>query len=88
MKVETAVTLTIRLEGHAHPRWQAWFAGLAMRHLPDGSTELSGQVVDQAALFGVLNRVRDLGVTLLSVVAETAALPSSTHKQTESIGDE
>jgi hypothetical protein len=72
MKDETAVTLTIRLAGHLHPRWQAWFAGLEMRHLPDGSTELSGTVVDQTALYGVLNRVRDLGVTLLAVAVETA----------------
>jgi hypothetical protein len=43
-----------------------------MRHLPDGSTELSGTVVDQTVLYGVLNRVRDLGVTLLAVAVETA----------------
>jgi hypothetical protein len=74
MKDETAVTLTLRIAGHLQPRWQEWFAGLTMHHLPDGSTELSGRVADQAALYGLLNRARDLGLTLLSVVAETAVV--------------
>ena len=59
--------LNIRIAGHLDARWSAWFEGLQMRHLPDGSTEVSGPVVDQAALYGLMNRARDLGLTLLTV---------------------
>jgi hypothetical protein len=47
--------------------WSEWFDGLALAHGPDGSTVLSGPVADGAALHGLLERVRDLGLTLLSV---------------------
>lgn len=52
---------------HLDSQWLDWFDGMALRHLPDGSTELSGPVVDQAALYGLLNRPRDLGLTLLTL---------------------
>ncbi|MBK8902998.1 MAG: hypothetical protein IPM53_17540 [Anaerolineaceae bacterium] len=69
----TAVlVLKLRVAGHVDPRWLDWFEGLAMHHLADGSTELVGTAVDQSALFGLLNRARDLGLTLLSVAVETA----------------
>ena len=64
--------LTIRIAGHLDSRWLDWFDGMEMRHLPDGSTEFSGSVVDQAALYGLLNRARDLGLTLLTVSVATA----------------
>lgn len=64
--------LTIRIAGQLDPSWRDWFDGLEIHHLPDGNTELSGSVVDQAALYGVLNRARDLGLILLSVAVETA----------------
>ena len=57
----------IRLRGHLETRWAAWFEGMTLSHERDGSTILSGQVVDQAALHGLLQRVRDLGVPLVSV---------------------
>jgi hypothetical protein len=60
-------TYEIRLTGHLEARWGARFDGLSMRHKADGTTVLSGPVVDQAALHGLLQRVRDLGLPLISV---------------------
>ena len=57
----------IRLAGHLHPRWTAWFDGLTLTHEKDGTTVLRGPIADQAALHGVLQKVRDLGVPLISV---------------------
>ncbi len=57
----------IRLTGHLDERWGAWFDGMTVSHAGDGTTVISGQVADQAALHGVLQRVRDLGLPLLSV---------------------
>ena len=58
----------IRLKGHLDERWAERFAGLTLSHDGDGTTVLFGPVVDQAALYGVLRKVRDLGLPLLSVV--------------------
>jgi hypothetical protein len=57
----------IRLGAHLDARWAAAFDGLDLRHENDGTTTLYGPVVDQAALHGVLSRVRDLAVPLISV---------------------
>jgi hypothetical protein len=57
----------IRLQGHLEPRWAAWFEGLRLTRERDGTTLLSGPVVDQAALHGLLRKVRDLGLPLVSV---------------------
>jgi len=57
----------IRIGGHLDPAWLAWFDGLTIAQERDGTTTLAGPVVDQAALFGLLARLRDLGATLLSV---------------------
>jgi len=58
----------IRLRGHLDPRWAAQFEGLSLTLEPDGTTVLVGEVVDQAALHGLLRRVRDLGLPLVSVL--------------------
>ena len=58
----------IRLKGHLDARWATSFDGLSFTHASDGTTILSGPVVDQAALHGLLRRVRDLGMPLLSVI--------------------
>jgi hypothetical protein len=58
----------IRLKGHLDRRWADWFEGLTITALDNGETLLSGPVVDQAALHGVLKKVRDLGMPLLSVM--------------------
>ena len=57
----------IRLAGHLDARWAEWFDGLAVSHQGDGTTVVSGSVADQAALHGLLQRVRDLGLPLVSV---------------------
>ena len=56
-----------RVEGHLDDRWSDWLGGLAICQQEDGTTVLVGPVVDQAALHGVIVRIRDLGVPLLSV---------------------
>jgi hypothetical protein len=57
----------IRIRGHLDPAWSAWFDGLTLTQAVDGTAELAGPLVDQAALFGLLARLRDLGATLLLV---------------------
>jgi hypothetical protein len=57
----------IVVEGCLAPRWAAWFDGMTITPLPDGRTCLAGEVADQAALFGLLGKVRDLGLALVSV---------------------
>ena len=57
----------IRLMGRLDAHWAAWFDGLTVDHERDGTTVISGPIADQAALHGVLQRVRDLGLPLLSV---------------------
>ena len=57
----------IRIKGHLGHQWTAWFEGLTITLEEDGNTLLTGPVVDQAALHGLLKRVRDLGMSLVSV---------------------
>lgn len=57
----------IRLQGQLEPRWSSWFDGLTLTRPGDGTTVLSGPVADQAALHGLLQKVRDLGLPLISV---------------------
>ena len=57
----------IRLKGHLDARWADWFDGLTITLEEDGDTLLSGPVTDQAALHGLLKKVRDLGMPLVSV---------------------
>jgi len=60
-------TYEIRLDGRLDHRWAAWFDGLTLVHDRDGTTTLRGEVVDQTALHGLLQRIRDLGMPLVSV---------------------
>ena len=57
----------IRVKGHLDDRWADWFGGLTITLEDNGDTLLTGPVVDQAALFGLLKKVRDTGMALLSV---------------------
>jgi hypothetical protein len=57
----------IRLKGHLEARWVTWFDGLAITLDENGNTLLSGPVADQAALHGILKKIRDVGLPLLSV---------------------
>jgi hypothetical protein len=65
----------IRLQGHLDDRWAEWFDGLTIIPQPDGTTILTGPVADQAALQGLLRRIADLGMTLLSVNALEPGAP-------------
>ncbi len=58
----------IRLKGHLDPQWTDWFDGLTITLAVNGDTLVTGPVVDQAALHGLLKKVRDLGMPLLSVM--------------------
>ena len=58
----------IRLEGRLDDRWAAWFDGLTLTKCSDGTTTIHGLVVDQSALHGLLHKVRDIGLPLVSVV--------------------
>lgn len=58
----------IRIQCHLSDQWAKWFEGFAMTLVDNGDTLLTGLVVDQAALHGLLKRVRDLGMPLVSVV--------------------
>ena len=81
----------IRLKGHLDTRWAAWFDGLSLTHESDGITIIHGPIADQAALHGLLQKVRDTGLPLVSVTcvdpdpAETPAdeprqgKPASSH---------
>ena len=57
----------IRIDGHLGTRWTAWFDGLAITGESDGTTVLRGTVVDQAALHGLLQKLRDVGIPLISL---------------------
>ena len=57
----------IRVKGHLEPRWAVWFDGMTLTNEADGTTSIRGPVIDQAALHGVLNRLRDTGLPLISV---------------------
>ena len=59
----------LRVGGHLDEHWSAWFDDLALSHNTDGTTTLRGSIADQAALHGLLAKVRDLGLTLISLHA-------------------
>ena len=68
----------IRLTGHLHERWAARFDGMAINRLDDGTSVISGPIADQSALHGLLQRVRDLGLPLLSVERVGTEAPDPT----------
>lgn len=67
----------IRLAGHLDARWAAWFDGLTVGQESDGTTLISGPIADQAALHGLLQRVRDLGLPLVSVTRDETDPPTT-----------
>ncbi len=68
----------IRITGHLDAHWASWFDGLAVTQEGHATTVISGLIVDQAALHGVLQRVRDLGLPLVSVIRIEPDQPSPT----------
>ena len=67
----------IRIKGHLDDRWAGWFEGMAISREENGDTRLAGPVVDQAALHGLLRRVRDLGMPLISVTRVGPSQPDA-----------
>ena len=65
--VRAASTYCLRVEGHLDDHWSSWFGRFTIAREADGTTTITGPVVDQAELHGLLVKVRDLGVTLISV---------------------
>jgi hypothetical protein len=70
----------IRITGRLAAHWSNWFDGLTVGHDGDGTTVISGPVADQAALHGLLQRVRDLGMPLVSVTRVEPAEPVNSPK--------
>lgn len=66
-KPNQPVVYQIRIKGHLGHSWAGWFEGMIITLEADGDTLLTGPVVDQAALYGLLKKVRDLGLPLVSV---------------------
>jgi hypothetical protein len=71
----------IRIQGQLDSQWSDWFEGLTVSLEPDGNTLLTGPVIDQAALHGLLKKIRDLGVPLLSVCPVPPAAANSSDKE-------
>jgi hypothetical protein len=68
-KIDSArsVIYQLKIKGQLGPQWAEWFDGLTITLEEDGDTLLTGPVVDQAALYGLLKKVRDTGLTLIAV---------------------
>ena len=76
------VVYQIRIKGHLGPQWTEWFEGIAVTREENVDTLLTGPVVDQAALHGLLKKVRDLGLPLLSAIrVETGQGDATNVKQ-------
>ena len=67
----------ITVKEHLEDSWAAWFDGLTISHAPDGATTLAGSVRDQSALYGLIDKARDLGLTLVRVVPCTPVVPAA-----------
>lgn len=72
-------TYRIRLKGHLAAHWAEWFDGMTITRLDNGETLLEGPVIDQAALHGMLNHIRDLGLPLLGVDRVRPDEPPADH---------
>jgi hypothetical protein len=67
-ELDRPMVYQIRIKGHLGPRWADWFGGMTITLEQGGETLLTGPVVDQAALHGLLRKVRDLGMPLISAI--------------------
>ena len=68
---DTPARYQIQVRGTLDPRWSGWFDQLAISHDAEGNTLLAGSLSDQAALYGLINRLRDLGLTMLAVTRDS-----------------
>lgn len=70
----------IRVQGRLAPRWSAWFDGLTVTADDDGTTVIAGRIADQSALHGVLQKLRDVGLPLLSLTEASPDAPIPDHE--------
>lgn len=77
--IDQPMIYQVRVKGHLGQQWLDWFEGLVITLEEDGNTLLTGPIVDQPALYGLLKKVRDLGIPLLSVNSERP----STNKEVD-----
>ena len=77
MEADDSTEYEVRVKGHLDARWSAWFDGLSLTRESDGTTVISGPVVDQAALHGLLQKLRDVGMPLISITQVSPGLTSS-----------
>jgi hypothetical protein len=71
------VTYQLIIAGYLDPSWSDWFDGMVIAQMPNGTTSMTGAVADQAALYGLLARACDLGLTLLGLQRADAPLPDT-----------
>jgi hypothetical protein len=72
----------VRLQGHLDTRWAAWFDGLSLEPESDGTTVIRGPIADQAALHGLLRKVNDLGLPLISVTRLQPSTDDNSNSRT------
>lgn len=75
-----AIYYVITVRGHLDDHWAAWFEGMTITNAANGEALLAGPVMDQAALHGLLIKIRDLGLPLVAVVPESRPQPGGTGK--------
>jgi hypothetical protein len=78
-KLTAGYDCKIRFQNHIDDCWNEWFEGLAIQHLPDGEVLVSGYVPDPAALFGLLNKVRDLNLKVVSLTVKARKEVENSH---------
>ncbi len=77
----------IRVKGHLGSRWKAWFDGLSLTNEDDGTAVIRGLVVDQAALHGLLQKLRDVGIPLVSLTQLPTDAPTALSAPSHQEGD-
>jgi hypothetical protein len=77
----------LRVTGHLGHRWASWFDGMTLTAQDDGSTVIAGPVADQSALHGLLRKISDLGLTLISVIPAVADHTAPPQLTTRSLDD-
>lgn len=75
--------LEIRVKGYLDQSWSEWFGGLAIHHAESGETVMRGQIPDQAALYGLVSKLRDIGLPLLSIHLAQEELPDPPARNAE-----
>ncbi len=78
---ETGIHYEIKVKGYLEEHWADWLGGLSITHDAHGNSLLTGVVPDQAALHGILTQIRDLGVTLISLMPQNIGVEDKERKE-------